>query len=32
MNANSLETQDVTMLNVKLRVEISFYWLLELFY
>ena len=31
MNANSLETQDVTMLNVKLRVEISFYWLLELF-
>ena len=31
MNANSLETQDVTMLNVKLLVEISFYWLLELF-
>ena len=31
MIANSLETQDVTMLNVKLRVEISFYWLLELF-
>ena len=31
MNANSLETQDVTMLNVQLRVEISFYWLLELF-
>ena len=31
MNANSLETQDVTMVTVKLRVEISFYWLLELF-
>ena len=30
MNANSLEAQDVTMLNVNLRVEISFYWLLEL--